>query len=809
MMNKTEVSFFENIKSVKNGKKIPIAQLLADIKNGMWKREAARIRGIEDDNERREEKSKILPCATISGIFSERKNAKLKKHSGHICIDMDDLDNAENARENLKADPYTYALFTSASGRGRLAVIVRIDPEKHLESFLGLEKYYLNNYSYKIDESCKDVSRARFVSYDPDLFINPESEVFKNYITKKTDNPKSNTKSKEETITEVEYVVQQVLDKKIILGNDSYGDWLKLGFALADGLGEDGRDYFHKVSSVSDKYNPDDCDKQYDSCLNGNKPEGKITIATFFDYAIKADIRIDKIVENASVTFSEEALIHQDSDLIPETPFPLEIFPGKLSAFIHRLAESLHVPVNLSACCTLPIIGSAVGNTLRISPKPGWSEPPFIWLVPIAFSGDGKSPVINKLMEPLNKLQLDAYEKYSEELTIYEKALRRARKEQDIDVPDKPKLKHYKVTDFTTEVLVDIFHDDPHGILIYRDELSGLFLGLNQYKGGKGNDRQQLLELFNCAPMKVDRKNKVTCTARSGASIIGGLQPRVMLEIFREASFDDGLAPRFLFVHINTMRKRFSRTSITDADFECWRQLLNWCYGLQGYYGGSQQPAILQLNSDALDVFESFYNSYEDLTPFLSPKAKVFIPKLITYSLRLAGVLHSIQAYPYIDKFNKPVSAETITNAIKLTQFFAGQMVKGLKLYEKKAPEFDEHQKRLVDKLRKLQFTVSHGKIKLEHIVTEFNNNIPKALQHTPESMTKLLITLGLKTKKSTSNRSYLLWEQEKLVKIFSRIPVTTVPTVTQRSVEPVKQGTEGTDVTVDSKKNNLPEVEI
>jgi hypothetical protein len=47
------------------------------------------------------------------------------------------------------------------------------------------------------------------------------------------------------------------------------------------------------------------------------------------------------------------------------------------------------------------------------------------------------------------------------------------------------------------------------------------------------------------------------------------------------------------------------------------------------------------------------------------------------------------------------------------------------------------------------------------------------------------------------------------LVKIFSRIPVTTVPTVTQRSVEPVKQGTEVTDVTVDSKKNNLTEVEI
>ena len=130
--------------------------------------------------------------------------------------------------------------------------------------------------------------------------------------------------------------------------------------------------------------------------------------------------------------------------------------------------------------------------------------------------------------------------------------------------------------------------------------------------------------------MKVDRKNKVTCTARSGASIIGGLQPRVMLEIFKEASFDDGLAPRFLMVHINTMRKRFSRTSITDDDFEYWKQLLNWCYGLQMYYGGndSQQTAILQLNSDALDVFEGFFNDYEGLTSSYHLKQKFSSPSL-------------------------------------------------------------------------------------------------------------------------------------------------------------------------------------
>ena len=32
---------------------------------------------------------------------------------------------------------------------------------------------------------------------------------------------------------------------------DSYSDWLRLGFALADGLGEEGRELYHQLSAQS------------------------------------------------------------------------------------------------------------------------------------------------------------------------------------------------------------------------------------------------------------------------------------------------------------------------------------------------------------------------------------------------------------------------------------------------------------------------------------------------------------------------------------------------------------------------------
>lgn len=55
---------------------------------------------------------------------------------------------------------------------------------------------------------------------------------------------------------------------------------MRICFAFANEFGEGGRDFFHKVSKISSKYNQKDCDDQYDKCLKSNG-EG-ITIATFF-----------------------------------------------------------------------------------------------------------------------------------------------------------------------------------------------------------------------------------------------------------------------------------------------------------------------------------------------------------------------------------------------------------------------------------------------------------------------------------------------------------------------------------------------
>lgn len=233
-----------------------------------------------------------LRGVTASGEFTYRSSNNLIKHSGFICIDIDEKDQPEGTdlkkvKADLKKDSYVFALHHSVSGFG-LCPYFKIEIEKHLEAFLGLEKYLLDNYNVIIDQSCKDVSRYRFVSYDPDLYINKKAKTFKKYIPKKKIQP---TRTFVHSQNDLDHVFQQIADSGIDLTND-YHDWYKIACGFVHKYGEGGRDYFHLVSQNSTKYDQKTCDNLYDIILKRN-PNGKIaTIGTFLWLAQNAGIDI-------------------------------------------------------------------------------------------------------------------------------------------------------------------------------------------------------------------------------------------------------------------------------------------------------------------------------------------------------------------------------------------------------------------------------------------------------------------------------------------------------------------------------------
>src|SRR5262249_1580556 len=120
---------------------------------------------------------KKLPGVLWSGTFSRRANHALIAHSGLLCGDLDSLNGDFPAvRADLLTSPHLVALFKSPSGAGLKAIFrVPANAEKHLASFRAVERHVRERTGVQIDESGKDMARLCFLSYDPDLYHNPDA----------------------------------------------------------------------------------------------------------------------------------------------------------------------------------------------------------------------------------------------------------------------------------------------------------------------------------------------------------------------------------------------------------------------------------------------------------------------------------------------------------------------------------------------------------------------------------------------------------------------------------------------------------
>jgi hypothetical protein len=320
------ISYYKNANDTKSTGTIALDLFLEGIKNGRWQDIVLPIRAISD-KALRSEKKKLAPTVTIAGTFSERKDDKLEKHSGFISIDVDNIENINDVKALLRTDKYVYASFVSISGRG-LCLLFKIKGTKHREAFAGISEYLYNKYNIIVDPTSVNVSRPRFVSYDPDLYINQFAELFEKYPEKKAPRKIDNVVFLDE---DFKNILNQITANRINLC-ENYHEWLRIGFAISHQFNENGREYFHLVSQYSTKYDADKCDKQYDSMLKASG-SNQVRINTFYYYAKQAGIEIyspssKKIIQAAkqgksaglsAATISNNLKKFEDITVLPET----------------------------------------------------------------------------------------------------------------------------------------------------------------------------------------------------------------------------------------------------------------------------------------------------------------------------------------------------------------------------------------------------------------------------------------------------------------------------------------------------------
>ena len=290
---------------------ITIDTFLHWIRDGKYSKQVNAARTAKGD--RQEQLKNELPYCTISGVFvpGKRDAQSLQQHSGLIQIDIDSKGQTSfdpvQTKELLKSDDYILSAFLSPRGTG-LKAVVKIDPNKHKDSFYGLEKYFKTKYSIVIDPSCKDVCRPFFISFDKDVFTNPNSKVFPVPELDGRINPISMPGSflsdRGKKIDDIEVLCAELETRRIDITNrNGYSEWRDIGFAIANGLGEEGRSYFKRISSIAHNYDDADAEDQYTACNKnpdgGRKWESLFGIAKDYNIIINNNSRHRNIHKEA------------------------------------------------------------------------------------------------------------------------------------------------------------------------------------------------------------------------------------------------------------------------------------------------------------------------------------------------------------------------------------------------------------------------------------------------------------------------------------------------------------------------------
>jgi hypothetical protein len=166
------ITAFKNIWS-KEPHYITVELALNRIKNGNSKKLVEEIRNTLD-KEKAGELKKNLPCICFSGKFgSDRKDEQIISHSQYLVLDFDNVYELRDKQTEIISNKFIYACWVSPSGNGLKALVKIANGDKHRDHFEALEEIFP-----EVDKSGKNPSRVCYESYDPDIYINPNAEIF-------------------------------------------------------------------------------------------------------------------------------------------------------------------------------------------------------------------------------------------------------------------------------------------------------------------------------------------------------------------------------------------------------------------------------------------------------------------------------------------------------------------------------------------------------------------------------------------------------------------------------------------------------
>ncbi|MES2460015.1 MAG: DUF3987 domain-containing protein [Armatimonadota bacterium] len=264
-------------------------------------------------------------------------------------------------------------------------------------------------------------------------------------------------------------------------------------------------------------------------------------------------------------------------ELLPVPCLNMDIVPAPLRGWLADIAARGCFPVEYPAAAALVSLSAAVGRRIGIRPKryDDWTVIPNLWGAIIGPPGVQKTPATAEALKPLHRLEVESRKAFEEEVKDHEAGQLVVKAKQDAakdalrkkaksggtteDLRDlalqaaggaadeKPVWRRFIVNDTTVEKLGELLGENPDGLLMFRDELTGFLRTLERQ--GHESDRAFYLEAWNgSGSFTYDRIGRGTTVIDAAClSLFGTIQPGPLARYLRGAASGDeadGFAPR-------------------------------------------------------------------------------------------------------------------------------------------------------------------------------------------------------------------------------------------------------------------------
>jgi putative DNA primase/helicase len=322
-------------------------------------------------------------------------------------------------------------------------------------------------------------------------------------------------------------------------------------------------------------------------------------------------------------------------DLPPVEPFSSDLLPESFRALVDDVSERMQTPIDFAAATTVVTLAGCVNRRATIQPKEkdtGWVVVPNVWGANVGPPGQLKSPLVNAVTAPVRVIDELYRQEYESALCEFECEKEKAELERTawresykgaikkgVAKPDRPysTLKppaHGRliVVDATFEKLHEILAENPSGVLVIRDELTGWLSELDRV--GREGERAFFLSAWNGdTPHTIERIGRGSIHVPACCvSLFGNIQPArlrtYLVDAIQDGPANDGLFQRFqVLVWPDTPRewRLIDRSPNADAA-ERARKVFKALTELS-----ADEPRRLSFAPDAQELFNEWFTELE------------------------------------------------------------------------------------------------------------------------------------------------------------------------------------------------------